>query len=107
MAVMENLQLVLCVSIPFCAVSLRISGSWHYTDPGPSGYMLDVFEEGIPERFIGQFADPHPRSTAKACGEGKKVSTRNEQICKKKFSLLTVSYSVSLIYIQDNNVQVL
>ena len=64
--------------------------------------MLDVFEEGNPEMYIGQFADPNPRSTAKACGEGKKVSKS-----AIKIQSCTVSHSFLQIYIQDNNIQIL
>lgn len=79
----------------FCAVEISISGSWHYTDPGPSGYMLDVFEEGNPERYIGQFADPHPQSSAKACSGGKVTKSAPDlgKFAQEKFNFLIVSHS--------------
>lgn len=55
-------------------MTLRIAGSWNYTTAGPFGYMLDVFEEGDEETRIGEFLQPHHRSTAEACGESKNVS---------------------------------
>lgn len=76
-----------------------MTGSWHYTDPGPAGYMLDVFEEGNPEITIGKFADPHPRSTAKACSDGK-VNTNAQDMGKstRKFQSSVVSYLYTLFF---------